>query len=104
MALPFTFPGKDHCVHTNPTPPARPSQASFLFRRTLAAFLTFWKTPSTLRTLLLGVLALQPLLLFLAARKHIDFSNYLVMNVVFIGFWRLAVFVYKKSFPPPPDA
>lgn len=72
-------------------------------RRAAAALVRFCKTPSPLRTVLLVVLAIQPLLLFLASRMHMDFWNYVVLNLVFVGFWRLAAFVYKKAFNLPPE-
>lgn len=74
-----------------------------LARRAAAGGLHFCKTPSTLRTLLLVVLTLQPLLAYLAWRMHMGVWNYLVLNAVFVGFWRFSVHVYKKSFPIAPE-
>ncbi|MCA1944236.1 MAG: hypothetical protein LDL30_02990 [Desulfovibrio sp.] len=79
-----------------------PHPVLVLARRLAAGVLQFCKTPSTLRTLLLVVLVLQPLLMYLAWRMHMGFWNYVVLNAVFIAFWRFSVHVYQKAFANTP--
>ena len=90
-----------HPASKDPEHPGHPAAA--LARRAAAGLLRFCKTPSTLRTLLLVVLTLQPLLGYLAWRMHMGVWNYLVLNAVFVGFWRFSIHVYKKSFPTAPE-